>query len=430
MTNLLYNRAPNFWYRDKEGWTASAVELNEDNDPRPEVWECDKVTWWGGTGSGSSAISDVPGYRVDFLESGDGRGINCDGLWGDREGEGVMKYTKDKLNDHWNPLAAQYKGVRDMPEDSFQKKKVINNIVNCCTNERLFQNSDREACGSYLEGGITGDCGVVLNDWCMKEDNILDNKCKVLIPESTKLQRHLRNVCPAKQNNSKYDMVCPCFYSDNFYEDLATEITKTWMGPNYKLERKPKCIYPKCNASIYKDSNDKTDCGVANFASCSQNANFELTASTVKSVPIKQQCNIYFDTAYNSTYSKGGTSTVVNPSPEKTASEKAAANKKAKEEKERKDKEEASSKFSPNTIMMIVFLILVICGAGGYYWFILKPKKSNMAPRRDYAKPIIKPYSSYPQHNNVPMGSPSTGDTGYYNNGTSSNYITNSFAPY
>jgi hypothetical protein len=314
--NLRYTNAPTYKYFDEDGWKDQAAgehQHREGNDTSGlnGEWNCEDdydYTGWRNV--------QHPGYIRTYISSYGSGGINCGAAPDDG---GIMEYKKNPDDPFWNVNLTEYNKVNAPGSTSTQIQKdiVLKKVYNCCADSELTSLELKNNCGDLYKGGSTGYCGAITEQYCKTGDNITKPTCKPFISVFDSLKNHLKDVCPGKEKNVNYNDVCPCYYSDAFYEELAENIKKEWLGPGHLLNIKPECLHPRCHASPYADT--KVECGNANFASCSQKSNVDVSDnSSVKNIEIKPACQIIFNNNNSSSGTGGGTSdsTVINKNEE------------------------------------------------------------------------------------------------------------------
>jgi len=269
-------------------------------------------------------------------------------------GTGLSKYERDPNDTYWNPLPERINISTASASD-------IEKAYNCCNNN-VISTADKDDCGLFYTGTDTqsADCRAVMNRWCMKDDNILEPKCKALINSNPAFKTHLETKCKGKRaDDTKWGEVCPCFLDYPFYDKLANAVSEKWIGPEHAISRVPECIYPKCFASRYH-TNEEPNCGSVSFASCVINNNLDLVDADVQNVNIKQECN--FLPKNNTNKPNNNPNNNPNNPPTDTPTDKEAQEKKKKEDEEKKKKEKQTQ------LMIMIFIFIVVCVSG--YIFI------------------------------------------------------------
>lgn len=309
--NLKYTNAPTYKYFDEDGWKDQAAGENQhregnDTSGLDGEWNCEDdydYTGWRNV--------QEPGYIRTYISSYGSGGINCGAITDDG---GIMEYKKNPNDDFWNVNLTEYNKINATGNNSTQIQKdiVLEKVYNCCANSALTSTQKIYDCGDLYKGGPTGYCKSITEEYCKTGDNITKPTCKPFISKNDSLKNHLKTICPDKEKDVNYNDVCPCYYSSAFYEELAENIKKEWLGPGHLLNIKPECLHPRCAASPYADT--KVVCGTANFASCVQKSDVGVSDnSSVKKVEIKPSCQIIFNNN-SSSGTSGGTSssTVIN----------------------------------------------------------------------------------------------------------------------
>ena len=199
-------------------------------------------------------------------------------------------YVRNPKSTYWNPLPTKMgDDVSDWSESD------TNAAFSCCTNSE-FSSAGKSNCGTFLwegSGPKSSDCAAVLNKFCKYGDNILKPECKAIITKTPDLQAILKTKCPNKKDDGDWDEVCACYYGYPEYDKLAKIVEKEWEGPEGEISRIPECIDPKCAASDYRnDTTLREGCPDVSFSKCVQNANFNISDSTIGNVKFKSECTI------------------------------------------------------------------------------------------------------------------------------------------
>ena len=249
----------------------------------------------GGDKCSSSSVSPNCTFRGSLkpCPTGYKHSSLCKGTCGCKLGSFKARCFKDGNNNHWNPLPEKI-GVN--PE--VWSEADVNAATSCCTNGES-SSAGKSNCGTFLwdgTGDAPNDCAAVLNKWCKYGDNILKPECKSIISTRPELQNILKSRCPSKKTDAKWSDVCACYYDYGHYDTIAKIVENEWTGPPGGISRIPECIDPKCAASIYKRSAIQgipgNQCPSVSFAQCVQNANVDISDSTIGDIRIKSECNI------------------------------------------------------------------------------------------------------------------------------------------
>ena len=250
------------------------------------------VKWCDGWGQCASKTDNLnctysghktpSGYKYDTYCGGGVEGCGC------LAGKFINKYVRDGNSTHWNPLPEKMGG-----NPGAWSKSDVNAAFSCCTNSES-SSSGKSNCGTFLwegSGSKPNDCAAVLNKFCKYEDNILKPECKAIIAETPALQTILKTRCPDKKDDGDWDDVCACYYDYSEYDKLAKIVEAEWKGPTGGISRRAECIDPKCAASKYRNKIEE-DCPETSFTKCIQNANFNISDSTIGDIKFKPECTI------------------------------------------------------------------------------------------------------------------------------------------
>ena len=191
-------------------------------------------------------------------------------------------------DDYWNPLQTSLISETGPPNGYTPAN--IKKANRCCSNVAA-SNAEKEECGELLWEG-TGPkptkCGSILKRWCELDENITDPVCFETVVSDPKYFG-LDEKCKSKTPGSKWDNLCVCRYSSDFYQGINKSISDVWNVPPEYMDPRPECMYPQCKRS---ETRDKTAvCAPTSFTQCIQNANFTANGSNVGDVSIKPDAN-------------------------------------------------------------------------------------------------------------------------------------------
>ena len=275
-----------------------------------------------------------------------------------------------------------YEGSRDPTKLSFWEKILtafnkptrtstdVDNFFKCCNGLANTQ-KEKDECGSLLfaanDKSKSNACLFNMRSYCSNPVNMLEERCITQITNDVKSGYETENkvynldtVCKDKQDTPKWDKLCACNYSFDFYDSINKKIAGEWNIPKEYISPLPECMYPKCAASNLRNFNAK--CPTSSFTQCIQNNNLDISNSSIGAIEVKQTGNCVNYTKKNNTPNTNTTNANTNTPNTNTNKDKIIQGNESKESEKSKNAEKSKNdakKETNYTTYFIMFIIIV-----------------------------------------------------------------------